>query len=998
MGSDRARISFDPHRDYRSVVAQQGRVTLEADVNEQALIAGEALREDTIDIVGPAGTPDNGYQVLVDSSGNLLVGPGTMYVGGWRMEQQGTVALNSQPEWLDRPGQVTIPQGDNSVVALLVTEQEITATEDQALVEVALGGPDTAARTRLMQHLVQIPTSQSTCAAAETDIATTLNGMGLSLDQNTLEMSWAARLQVNPFTAPTTNDPCCPTAQGGYLGSDNQLVRVTAWQNSAGNANLLWGWNNASFLYRATVNPSSNPVVLTLSQAPVDSYHFPKFGQVIEVLQTTTVLGNPNNANYVAAPNGQVIPLTTGFKFESNGSNGCALTLPAGVTLTSNSNPGAVATVFIRIWESQVTLVSGALTALNDSTGAPTGINITVTMTDFPSNPIVAWPYWCFAVRPNTPQKVYPQRIYDNPQPPNGPRQWLCELAVYTGANANAAAGTTSPVFPDCRIPFLPLTKLGVCDCCFMTLDPSSGWQGKLAAVLSDDSVKAISVCFEPGEFVATSTITVTGKNVKMTGAGLGTIIAGNGLEVVLQFSKCECVILTDLSVVAGISGDTASNNTKDLQGAVTVLDCTQVDIERVVLECEDADFRSASCLYVKNTPLADGLPALETNLRVLNSEFVVGNAQVGILLVNAYHARVEGNIVTTPNLPRNISYKNIGSFAATASRLRKHLISGLTLTSTLPKTKKEIKREQKKQAGKAKPAIAGQDAAKTIGATSPKAEKTVAGTKAPILAPVFINAMPRIKLGDVGRAMVKATFGTVDLELISSDKLGNAFSSALKKAITTTSPSMAEVRQAVSNIAILALKSAQSVAPAFANYVNGVFQELVSTSSQGIVVGGIYANDIRILQNIVKGTAQGIHVGLSFGKSKPPKYGLQAEVVQICGNTVNIRLTPEITCARHGIYIGGVTGVLISDNTVGLARSVNAGQDFTAIVVQGVLGPRVLIERNLVAGQSLSCGVFAASTEPTTPSSILWKVADNWSSVANSFAVPPFISTDNQP
>ena len=39
MASDRARISFDPTRDYRTVLAQQGRVTLEADVNEAGLIA-----------------------------------------------------------------------------------------------------------------------------------------------------------------------------------------------------------------------------------------------------------------------------------------------------------------------------------------------------------------------------------------------------------------------------------------------------------------------------------------------------------------------------------------------------------------------------------------------------------------------------------------------------------------------------------------------------------------------------------------------------------------------------------------------------------------------------------------------------------------------------------------------------------------------------------------------------------------------------------------------
>ena len=71
MGSDRARITFDPTREYRSVVAQQGRVTLEADVNEQAMIAAEALRVETIDLVGPVGTPNNGYQVTTDTPPNI---------------------------------------------------------------------------------------------------------------------------------------------------------------------------------------------------------------------------------------------------------------------------------------------------------------------------------------------------------------------------------------------------------------------------------------------------------------------------------------------------------------------------------------------------------------------------------------------------------------------------------------------------------------------------------------------------------------------------------------------------------------------------------------------------------------------------------------------------------------------------------------------------------------------------------------------------------------
>lgn len=43
---------------------QQGRVTLGADWNEDDTISGEELRHETLDIVGPAGTLDDGYRVL----------------------------------------------------------------------------------------------------------------------------------------------------------------------------------------------------------------------------------------------------------------------------------------------------------------------------------------------------------------------------------------------------------------------------------------------------------------------------------------------------------------------------------------------------------------------------------------------------------------------------------------------------------------------------------------------------------------------------------------------------------------------------------------------------------------------------------------------------------------------------------------------------------------------------------------------------------------------
>src|SRR5271167_4445425 len=104
MGSDKARVTYDPRQQYRSVVMQQGRVTLEADWNEAEKIAGEEQRLETLDIVGPCGTPDNGYQIVIPDPSSLYdfsVGSGTMYVGGIRASLSANIDYSSQSDWLN---------------------------------------------------------------------------------------------------------------------------------------------------------------------------------------------------------------------------------------------------------------------------------------------------------------------------------------------------------------------------------------------------------------------------------------------------------------------------------------------------------------------------------------------------------------------------------------------------------------------------------------------------------------------------------------------------------------------------------------------------------------------------------------------------------------------------------------------------------------------------------------------------------------------------------
>src|SRR5437868_11354052 len=111
MGIDRARNSYDAKRQYRSVVAQQGRVTLEADANEAELIRTIETRAELIDIIGPTGTPDSGFAIQVSPTGVAAVpwsfsfDAGTIYVGGLRVENAEirTYEGQKQAEWVDAP-------------------------------------------------------------------------------------------------------------------------------------------------------------------------------------------------------------------------------------------------------------------------------------------------------------------------------------------------------------------------------------------------------------------------------------------------------------------------------------------------------------------------------------------------------------------------------------------------------------------------------------------------------------------------------------------------------------------------------------------------------------------------------------------------------------------------------------------------------------------------------------------------------------------------------
>ncbi|MHA7291330.1 DUF6519 domain-containing protein [Arthrobacter sp. MDT3-24] len=508
MATDVARLSFDPARLYRGVVPQQGRVSLEAEANEQRTIDTEEQRAEVIDIVGPTGTPDDGYAVSAGTGFELTIGPGTMYVGGWRVELNEKIGDYHQPDWLDR-GRGWRESGREHVL-LVVQETDVTAVEDPALYEVALGGPDGAARTRLLQRIVRTETDASTCADAMAQDRKRWLKLGLRHDPETAALLSDSRLLVTWEADPAPASPCEPTSTGGYLGAENQTLRVQLTRIAQdGRFDIVWGYDDASFLYRVTPDESANPV-LTLDRSPVDDFHRPRAGQPVQALRATAQLAGTDGGveGYVAALAGEVGVLTTPYDPDLK-----TVTFPAPLP-AAYTDTDETPQLYLRVWDEQITDAEPGQPITLGSTG------VQVTITADAGGNLHVDDFWCIAVRPSTPTAVYPARFLRTPQPPNGPRQWVAPLAVIAWHGRSEL-----DVLEDCRNPFQPLTELDGSGCCTIEVRPSHAADGTLQARIDravagrtvDERGDRVLVCFTPGRYELQRPIVLTNRHSNLT-------------------------------------------------------------------------------------------------------------------------------------------------------------------------------------------------------------------------------------------------------------------------------------------------------------------------------------------------------------------------------------------------------------------------------------------------------------------------------------------------
>jgi hypothetical protein len=244
MKGDFSRGSFNRLKHFRRVLIQQGRVQLDADWNEQISILLHYIQTLAADIIGPYAGPSNNYGFAISNgtNGDFTISKGRYYVNGILCENY----AHEEISYLNQPN---LPHPPNLhpgtyIVYLDVWERHITFLEDDDIREKALGGPDTATRTKTVW---QVKVKKLISASYYC-----LSGAGL-LD-NEIAISNAC-LRVRAKRDQEQVEPCLVEPEARYRGPENQLYRVEVHDGSfdslgvATQPTFKWSRENGSVVF-----------------------------------------------------------------------------------------------------------------------------------------------------------------------------------------------------------------------------------------------------------------------------------------------------------------------------------------------------------------------------------------------------------------------------------------------------------------------------------------------------------------------------------------------------------------------------------------------------------------------------------------------------------------------------------------------------------------------------------------------------------------------------
>ncbi len=306
-------------------------------------------------------------------------------------------------------------------------------------------------------------------------------------------------------------------------------------------------------------------------------------------------------------------------------------------------------------------------------------------------------------------------------------------------------------------------------------------------------------------------------------------------------------------------------------------------------------------------------------SVRVSHCNLAIGYQQTGILLVNADRAQVEDNHLRAARRPGSLNFRRLLEDRDNRATVRRLLVSKAT----------------------------------------PGAQPAGSGTNV------------SFKLGDY----------TMRFKTVST--LANSWNNLLGRQppsnVTSERDLLAHVRKLADDL--VKTRGLSSESKAFKSWFEKISEDNPSVASQGIVVAGEKAGDIRILNNTIEGVLQSIHVGVSrreIGPGQP----LAARIVIIAGNTIKTFLPAIGVRERYGIFVGNCDSLLVNDNYMNLQRFGGTRLIIEGLRIYGHFGKRMIARQNHIEDFSVGIHVNALNNNDARLPHPQWLVADNAASV----------------
>lgn len=546
MAGDYSRVSFDSRKRFAAVLMQQGRVQLDADWNEQAAILHRRMEVQAREVFGRVAASRFGTQdafrigIVAGPPRDLSIQPGRYWVDGRLAEA--LASDGAPPTYLRQPflpAPPALPQQGGAIVYLETWEREVTWVEDPALLDVALGGVDTAARLQAVWQVRVLARQDAAC--------------GLDLDP--IFPPSPARLTTAAVAPPAPEDPCLVAPRTGYRGLENRLYRVEVHRGGdAATARFKWSRDNASVRspvlgLRREIRGAVEVSVLSVARIGRDPGLRLDAGDWVEITDEHRFLNNePGEMARIAEP-----PL------EQPGDDGVQVVLdrvlPGGGRRAFGADAAQLAARRTRIirWDQAAPRnavdADGLMTVGTNALALEEGVEVRFSLAA-PGASFRAGDHWVFAARTaDASVEVLAA------SPPHGPHRRYAMLAAFT----EIGRGDTPS---DCRTLWPPLVQGGE-GCCTIIVRPGDDLQ----AAVDRLGQQGGCICLKPGVHELRDTLRIRGGRISIHAEAPGAAMLRRAGQVPLM----------------AIGGGTASASVRDVHVAGIVFQLGSLDTQRDV-------------------------------------------------------------------------------------------------------------------------------------------------------------------------------------------------------------------------------------------------------------------------------------------------------------------------------------------------------------------------------------------------------------------------------